>query len=107
MTNIENNVRKAASAVDAGKQKLATAMEQGSEKLLNGAVMLEEGATSAASKLSDGANYLRTKSNGDMVRECSTVVEKYPYHSMLLAVVAGVFLGRSIWKRQDSYLART
>ena len=81
-------------------ERLAASMDRGSESLLSGAEALEGQALSAAVKLSDGAKKLREATSGDIVRDCSMLVSKYPFHAMIAGTVAGIMLGRSIWKRR-------
>ena len=83
-------------------EKLAASMDKGSERLLSGAEALEGQALSAAVKLSDGATMLRDATSGDVMKDCASLVSKYPFHALAAGAAVGVLLGRSIWKRRSS-----
>ena len=82
--------------------KIAASMDKGSERLLSGAEALEGQALSAAVKLSDGATMLREATSGDVVKDCASLVTKYPFHALVAGTAVGVLLGRSIWRRRSA-----
>lgn len=84
--------------IKVGRQKLAAAMDSGSEQLLSGAEAVEEKALSSAVQLSDGAKYLRDTSGKDIVSDCFSLVEKYPFYAMAAAGLAGLLMGKSLYK---------
>jgi hypothetical protein len=81
-------------------EKVAATMEKGSDRLLSGAEAIEGQALAAAVKLSDGAKFIRETTSGDVMKDCATLVTKYPFHALMAGTIAGLFLGRSIWKNR-------
>jgi hypothetical protein len=93
--SIGNGVKKAG-------EKLASALDKGSERLLSGAEALEGQALNAAVKLSDGAQFVRESTSGDVVKDCCSLVVKYPFHALVAGTFAGLLVGRSIWRHRHS-----
>ena len=83
-------------------EKLAASMDKGSKRLLSGAEALEDQALSAAVKLTDGATLLREATSGDVVKDCASLVSKYPFHALAAGTALGMLLGRSIWRRRSA-----
>lgn len=73
-------------------------MDSGSEQLLSGVEAVEAKALSSAVKLSDGAKYLREASGKDIFADCCSLVEKYPFFAMTAAGIAGLLLGKSLYR---------
>ena len=80
-------------------EKVASVMDKGSEHLLSSVEALEGSALATAVKLSDGAKFLRDTTSGDVVKDCCTLVEKYPFHAMAAGTFVGLLLGRSLWRQ--------
>ncbi len=102
LKDAESFAGKTESGFEAAKQKISQAMESGSEQLIAGANAVKETAQNSAESLSKGATYLRDRKPSQMVQDCTSLIRKYPLQALSLAAVAGVIIGKSIWRNSES-----